>query len=128
MRYTDNIQANEIFSYEVDIRNSRLILHTQSADSKHVDICFIGALAHDFNNVSPAKNIIQDIETVEFPQLQTLCRDKIPGWLEHGFPVLALNEIELENKIKKARLKIYSVNASEGLSGIVFAKDMEIQA
>lgn len=127
MRYTENIHANEIVSYEVDIRAGRLILHTISPESKRTDICFTDVFAHDFNNVQTAKNVIQDIETLEFPQMQVFYKNEIPKWLTDGFSGFAVNETELEKKIKKGKLTIYAVHSTAGLSGIVFAKGMEVK-
>jgi hypothetical protein len=128
MRCTDSIQGNEIYSYEVDIKNGRLILHTQAKDSKRADVCFHGVLAHDFNNVQSGQNAIRDIETLEFPHFLERFRGEVSGWLKCGFPVSAENEAELEKKMKKEKLNIYAVNASAGMAGVVFAKAMEVQS
>jgi hypothetical protein len=128
MRYAENIQDNEIVSYEVEIKNQRLILHTQTPEKKRVDIRFTDVYAHNFNNVRLTRNIIQNVETLEFPQFSALFQGEIPGWMKYGFPVSAENEAELEKKLKKEKLNLYAVNSSPGLSGIVFAQGFDIQA
>jgi hypothetical protein len=125
MRYTENIEGNEIYSYEVDIRNTSLALHTQAQDGRRVDILFSDVLAHDFENVQSGSNVMRDIETLEFPQFLKMYRDEMPGWLAKGLPVPA-NAAKKNKKSKKTQLRIYVVSSTEGLSGVVFARDMKI--
>jgi hypothetical protein len=125
MRYTENIEGNDIYSYEVDIRNGSLALHTQAQDGRRVDILFSDVLAHDFENVQSGSNVMRDIETLEFPQFLKMYRDEMPGWLAKGLPVPA-NAAKKNKKSKKTQLRIYVVSSTEGLSGVVFARDMKI--
>jgi hypothetical protein len=126
MRYTENIEGNDIYSYEVDIRNGRLTLRTQSQDGRQVAIRFSDVLAHDFENVKPDRNVMRDIETLELPQFMKMYKDEMPGWLAKGLPVEAGNGGKKEKKLRKTKLRIYVVNSAEGLSGVVFARDMDI--
>lgn len=126
MRYAESICGNEITSYEVDIKNARLILHTQSPDGGQADIRFSEVLAHDFDNVRPERNVIRDVETLEFTRFMEMFKDKIPGWLAIGLPLAAAGGAKAEKSFRKPRLSIFMVNSSEGLSGVVFAKGIEI--
>lgn len=124
MNTAGSIQGHEILSYEVDVKNGYLILHTMSPECRAAEVRFAGVCAHDFNNVLCERNCLEGVEELEYARFREQYAAEIPAWQESGFPV---GEAVYEKGARKGRMRIYEVRSKEGLRGVVFAREMEIR-
>jgi len=114
------IHDNHITSYVVDFEQKTLVIKTKfphSEPPEDTDVVFTGYLAHSFENEMPY-SIIFDIE--EYPAgLQEKQR-----W---SWPIFYKTKrvTELVKFLRVNGYKVFEVNASIGLSGWIFAKQME---
>lgn len=123
------VHDNEISSYEVDLRNERIILHTLYENKnkiEHTDVIFDGVLCHMFEHHLHGSIILDikdyDIQLFIKDNSEQLTKDKDFGW-----PMIYANTAELAEKLTQAQYKYIVIMSSYGLNGWVLAKEYKIQ-
>lgn len=122
------IHDNEIVSYEVDLKNHQIILHTQYKDSgsiKNTDIIFHDVLVHFFQN-ELSGSIIFDIEKSDITLFLKNNSDLLKKQKNYCWPMPYRTEEELTEGLLKGQYSYYVISSSYGLNGWILAKSYEI--
>lgn len=120
------IHDNEIISYEVDLRNRKIIIHTEYHDStliKNTDVIFYDVLVHSFRT-ELSGSIIFDIDKYEIIQFLKDNSELLKKEKNYCWP-MDYNTIE-ELTERLDQYSYYVISSSYGLSGWVLAKSYEI--
>ena len=122
------IHDNTIQSYNVDFEAEMLTIKTLYHTDKIIektDVVFMGYLAHSFDH-EMKNSIIFDIEEYPFNLFFEENSLFLQERKDYGWPILYPTENELIKFFKTHDYKIFEVCSSLGLSGWIFAKQMEI--
>lgn len=122
------VHDNEIISYEVDLKNYQIIVHTQYQESaliKNTDIIFQNVLAHFFQN-ELSGSIIFDIEKYDIIRFLKNNSDLLKKQKNYCWPMVYDTEKELAEKLLEGEYSYYVISSSYGLNGWVLAKVMRI--
>ncbi len=120
-----NIHDNEILSYEIDFKNQKIVIHTESTFEENADIFFTDVLTHFFET-QIKHNIIFDIEKYELFQFIEDNRDLLISQKKYGWPTDYDTIEELAEKLQKEQYFYYIICSSLGLCGWVLAKNYEV--
>lgn len=120
-----DVHDNVISSYEVDIKNKTLTLHTNYYEQEHTDINFTGVLSHRFEDVIQ-NNIISGIYNTSIESFFDEYKEQILEWIRYGFPASVNDIVELAKKLNQENYKVIELDSAQGLNGFVIAKDIEI--
>jgi len=121
-----NVHDNEIISYEVDLKNHKITLHTiQNNCPSITSVEFGNVLAHLFETQLEG-SIILDIKEYDLDQFfkdnhKLLIRQKSYAW-----PVVFDSLEELSNKLHREKYRYYIISSSYGLNGWILAKHISI--
>jgi len=124
------VHDNTIKSYSVDFEAETMVIKTVYHDSANeifedTDIVFTGYLAHEFLNVSTV-NIIYDIKEIyidEFLKYNPKQLESGKGYLWSDWCVTKKDIIQY---VEAKKYRIFNMFPVCGLSGWVFAKQMDI--
>lgn len=121
-----NIHDNEIVSYEVDLKNHKIIIHSiQYPSAILTEIIFFEVLAHLFETQLEG-SIIFDVNKYE---VGNFFKDN-SGLLEKQksfcWPMQYDTIEELKEKLIEEQYAYYVISSSYGLNGWVLAKQYEI--
>ena len=125
------VHDNIILSYHVDFENEVLAMKTHYTyynDSKapeNTDVIFTGYLTHDFSNAM-RRSIIFDIEKYPLDRFLEEARELLEERKNYWWPIKYKNEKELVEYLQANQYKVFSIYASIGLGGYVFAKQKDI--
>lgn len=122
------VHDNEIVSYKVDLKNHKIIVHTQYQESalvKDIDIIFYDVLVHFFQN-ELSGSIIFDIEKYEIGQFLKNNSELLKKKKNYCWPMDYDTEEELTERLLKDQYSYYVISSSYGLNGWVLAKSYEI--
>jgi hypothetical protein len=122
------VHDNEIVSYKVDLKNHKIIVHTQYQESalvKDIDIIFHDVLVHLFQN-ELSGSIIFDIEKYEIGQFLKNNSELLKKKKNYCWPMDYDTEKELTERLLKDQYSYYVISSSYGLNGWVLAKSYEI--
>lgn len=122
------VHDNEIMSYEVDLKNHQIIVHTQyqkSALIKNTDIVFHNVLVHFFQN-ELSGSIIFDIEKYDIIRFLKNNSDLLKKQKNYCWPMAYDTEEELTEKLLEGQYSYYVISSSYGLNGWILAKSYEI--
>ncbi len=122
------VHDNVILSYEVDLQNERIILHTRYDDSRSVeetDIIFTDVLNHWFEQQLKG-SIIFDISESEISHFvkensELLIKNKAFGW-----PMMYESIDDFERLLTDEKYKYINLSSSYGMNGWVLAKNLDI--
>jgi hypothetical protein len=123
------IHDNEIISYEVDLKNQKIIIHTQYNSStliEKTDIVFSNVLAHFFENQLQG-SIIFDIEEYEIIQFIEDNSDLLKKQKNYCWPMDYDTAEELAEILLKEQYSYYVITSSYGLSGWIVSKKYETE-
>lgn len=121
----DHVHDNEILSYQVELINHSITLHTKYK-KEIINICFTGVMAHLFECELPG-SIILDVG--EYPvsifieENQKLLNER----KNHCWPIYYKEIEDLIKILESERYVYYIISSSYGLSGWVLAKNVEIK-
>lgn len=118
------IHDNEIISYEIDLKNYQIILHTQykiSGRIKNIDIIFYNVLVHFFQNELRG-SIIFDIEKYDINIFLKKNSDLLKKKKNYCWPMIYSTEEELKERLLEGQYSYYIISSSYGLNGWVLAK------
>ncbi|WP_100407682.1 hypothetical protein [Bacillus solitudinis] len=121
------IHDNEIISYEVNLKNEVINIHTLSESGQKITLFFSGVLAHMFET-HLSGSIIFDIEKTELRHFFVENRDLIEKQKDYCWPIDYTDIQELEDKLVKHQYSYYVISASFGLNGWILAKKYEISS
>lgn len=122
------VHDNEIISYEVDLRNRKIIIHTEYRDlmvGKNADVIFHGVLAHSFQT-ELSGSIIFDIDKYEITQFLKDNIDLLKKEKNYCWPIDYNTVEELTEKLVRDQYSYYVISSSYGLHGWVLSKGYEI--
>lgn len=122
------IHDNEIISYEVDLKNQKIIMHTEYYDSKFIEricIVFSDVLVHFFEN-ELSGSIIFDIEEYSLNQFVKDNSKLLEKQKNYCWPMDYDTIKELTENLLKEQFSYYVISSSYGLGGWVLAKNYEI--
>lgn len=122
------IHDNEIISYEVDLKNQKIIIHTENPYSeliKNADIIFSDVLAHFFKT-ELSGSIIFDIDKYDIIQFLKDNSDLLKTEKNYGWPIDYNTIEELTERLLKDQYSYYVISSSYGLNGWVLAKSYVI--
>ena len=122
------IHDNEITSYDVDILNKKIVLHTTyevREVNESTDIIFEDVLTHCFDDVIYS-NIIFSICDLEIEKFIEDYHEKLKDRKNMGWPIFYDDESQLLQKLKDNNYKVFEIDSSLGLSGFVIAKSIAI--
>ncbi|GIP18156.1 hypothetical protein J40TS1_37980 [Paenibacillus montaniterrae] len=121
------VHDNEILSYEVDLYNTRIVLHTLYENKRlieYTDVTFEGVLCHMFEH-QLSGSIILTINEYELDyffrneeNLELLSKTKNYGW-----PMIYEDAVQLEQNLKQSQYKYIVIMSSYGLNGWILAKE-----
>lgn len=119
-----SIHDNEILSYEVDLQNSKIKLHTIGGhnDSVNIIIEFTDVLAHMFETQLQG-SIIFDISTLEISRFLKHNKELLEKQKNYGWPMVYESLDEFLEHLQHEKYNFYVISASYGLNGWVVAKD-----
>lgn len=125
-----SVHDNHLLGYEVDSTKGRIVFHTEyphNEPKEKTDVIFEGVLAYHFEG-DLFSSIIFDIEETK---LEYALKQNV-GLLErrekHGWPQGWERKNEtLEEYLNRKELKVYGIQSSYGLDGLVFARSMKKQ-
>ncbi|GAA0134814.1 hypothetical protein YSY43_16540 [Paenibacillus sp. YSY-4.3] len=123
-----NIHDNEIISYEVDLKNHKIIIHTiQNPGSTSTEIVFCDVLAHLFETQLEG-SIIFDVNEYELSYFFKDNHELLEKQKNSCWPMEYDTIEELTEKLVKEQYTYYVVTSSYGLNGWVLAKKYEIMS
>lgn len=120
------IHDNKIESYKVDFLGKKITLKTVNERNEEVDIIFKDVLTHFFED-SSHQNIIFDIKTCTIENFILDNSQLIKDKRKLCWPLDSNSVEDLSNKLEKQEYKYFVIESSNGLSGMVLAKQMDIE-
>lgn len=122
-----NIHDNEIISYVVDFRKSRIIIQTldSNEDSVTTTIEFTDVLAHMFETQLQG-SIIFDISTFEVSRFLKSNKELLEKQKNYGWPIHYEKPEDLLELLQNEKYNYYVISASYGLNGWVIAKGYKV--
>ena len=123
----NTVHDNEILSYLVDLKNERIMFHTQHRNStiiKNIDILFTDVLAHYFEDELHG-SIILDIYSYDIDSFIADNTELLINGKDNSWPMNYSTLAELTIKLTKEQYHYYAITASYGLSGWVLSKHYE---
>jgi hypothetical protein len=121
------IHDNEIISYEVHLKNQKIIIHTEYHELKVVKstkIVFSDVLVHFFEN-ELSGSIIFDIKEYSLNQFFKDNNELLEKQKNYCWPMDYNTIKELTGILLKEQFSYYVISSSYGLSGWVLAKNYE---
>jgi len=122
------VHDNEIISYEVNLKNDKIVVHTfyeKDNQTEFTDIIFEGVISHLFEH--PLKgSIILDIQDYNIQLFLKENKELLAKNKNHGWPLMYNDIEELERKLSQEHFKYIVIYSSYGLNGWVLAKDYKI--
>ncbi|MES9666268.1 hypothetical protein [Bacillus nitratireducens] len=120
-----SVHDNIIISYQVNLENEEIRMHTRTGSGKDVYVFFSGVLAHFFETEQHG-SVIFDIEKSRllyfFKENEKLLEEK----KDYVWPMRYKDIKELEDILINEKYFYYRISSSYGLSGWVLAKKLEI--
>ncbi|MCC3381767.1 hypothetical protein ACFQ5D_02490 [Paenibacillus farraposensis] len=121
-----NIHDSEIISYEVDLKNQKIIISTiQYPDSSITELVFSDVLAHLFETHLEG-SIILDVDKYELSQFINDNRELLEKQKNSCWPIDYYNIEELTEKLRREQYVYFVVSSSYGLNGWILAKKYEV--
>ncbi|MDU2240442.1 MAG: hypothetical protein E7E23_07655 [Paenibacillus sp.] len=122
-----SIHDNEIVSYEVDFRKSRIIFQTLDGndDSVTTTIEFTDVLAHMFETQLQG-SIIFDISSFEVSRFLKSNKELLEKQKNYGWPTHYEKTEDLLEHLQSEKYNYYVISASYGLNGWVIAKEYKV--
>ncbi|WP_340016282.1 hypothetical protein [Paenibacillus sp. FSL K6-1318] len=122
-----SLHDNIILSYEVDLENERIRMHTRSSHEvpKNMDVLFSGVMAHAFDTPLYG-SIILDLDERDIEHFVPHNRELLESGKGQGWPVSYDSYDELQNQLIEEKYKYMVISSSYGLSGWILAKNVEI--
>ncbi|MDK8179599.1 hypothetical protein [Paenibacillus sp. UMB4589-SE434] len=123
-----NVHDNEILSYEINLKQNKIVIHTEYIipnKTENTTIFFYDVLAHFFDTQLPG-SIILDIDTYDIHHFITDNKELLEKHKNYSWPMDYTTIDELEGKLIQEQYKYFIISSSYGLSGWVLAKKYEI--
>ncbi|WP_059049849.1 hypothetical protein [Paenibacillus senegalimassiliensis] len=121
-----NIHDNEIISYEVDFRNSKITIQTLNGNENSITtIEFTDILAHGFETELQG-SIIFDIRTFVVSDFLESNKELLEKQKNYGWPIYYENIEDLLEHLQNEKYNYYVISASYGLNGWVIAKEYKV--
>ena len=121
-----SIHDNEVISYQVDLRNHKIILYTEASNnSEEVAVLFGDVFAHQFENQIEG-SIILDIKKKGLNLFFKENKELLETQKNYGWPTIYENTDELSRRLIKEGYLYYVILSSYGLSGWVVAKQFDV--
>lgn len=124
-----SVHDNLIYGYLVNSDESKIILYTEYLDSsaeEYTDVVFSGVKAHYFDCVLFGRsNIILDISQQNPIQIYHQQETFFSGLKNYGWPFEYQSNYDLRQQLENDKIKGFIIWSSLGLSGWVWATDME---
>lgn len=118
------VHDNEIISYEVNLKDQRIIIHSIYQYLVHIDIVFYNVLAHLFENHLKG-SIILSIDRKKINQFTEDNIDLLKKQKNYCWPMDYDTIEELEERLLEQQYVYYIISSSYGLYGWVLAKNYE---
>lgn len=126
-----SVHDNILYGYAVvsDQNQSRsytIILYTEFLDSppvEYTDVVFAGVVAHHFESELP-NSILFDIEQTDLERTYTDDQELFERLKNYGWPFMYTTLDELFVSLKAKQIKAFTISASYGLDGWVWAEQM----
>jgi hypothetical protein len=118
-----SIHDNEIVSYEVDFRKSRITFQTVDGrdDSVTTTFEFTNVLAHMFETQLQG-SVILDISSFEISRFLKSNKELLEKQKNYGWPIHYEKIEDLLEHLQNEKYNYYVISASYGLNGWVIAK------
>lgn len=122
-----NIHDNEIVSYEIDLRKSKITFQTLDGkeDSVTTTIEFTDVLAHMFETQLQG-SIIFDISTFEISRFLKNNKELLEKQKDYGWPIYYEKTEDLLEHLQSKKYNYYVISASYGLNGWIIAKGYKV--
>lgn len=123
-----NIHDNEIISYEVCLKDKKIIIHSKNNYSKlneYIDIVFYNVLVHFFEN-QLSHSIIFDICKYDVNKFIQDNNQLLNKRKKYCWPIDYDNIEELISTLEKEEYNYYVISSSYGLEGWVLAKKVKL--
>jgi len=128
MKYGEYVHDCQINSYEVNIKEETLVLHTTYdgfRGHKNILISFIDVLSHHFEDII-LQNVISDIYETMIVDFIEEYKEMIQEGKGYSWPTDYDNQEDLINYLKSNSYKIFYLDSAVGLYGFIIAKDIRI--
>jgi hypothetical protein len=131
-----SVHDNLVYAQVVDYDNCRVVLHTvypHADPPEYTDIVFTGVVAYHveqqaFRAGGVSANVVFDTEEADAPMVLGRYAELLAGAKQYGWPVLEYDGLaDLAARLTVCGAKCFEVHSSCGLSGFVFAADMELR-
>ncbi|NOU90213.1 hypothetical protein GC102_31375 [Paenibacillus sp. LMG 31460] len=122
------VHDNEILSYEVDLQNDQIKLHTKYDDNRIIeetDIVFTEVFNHFFEHQLKS-SIILDIYESDILKFIKGNSELLRKQKSYGWPVMYDSINEMEQILIEGGYKYIILMSSYGMNGWVLAKNFEI--
>lgn len=122
-----NIHDNEIVSYEVDLRKSKITFQTLDGkdDSVTTTIEFTDVLAHMFETQLQG-SIMFEISTFEISRFLKNNEELLEKQKDCGWPIHYEKTEDLLEHLQREQYNYYVISASYGLNGWIIAKEYKV--
>lgn len=125
-----SVHDNILLGYEVDSTTRKIVLHTEyphSVTKEKTDVVFEGVRAYHFEG-DLFSSIIFDVEETELEYVLNQNQGLLERREKHGWPQgWERRKESLEEYLNRNGLRVYGLQCSYGLDGLVFAKSMKLQ-
>ncbi|MCM3631123.1 hypothetical protein M3194_27805 [Paenibacillus glycanilyticus] len=120
------IHDNVIVSYEVDLQNDRITLHTlNEASLQQTDIVYTDVLCHSFEH-QMKRSIILAITEYQISNFIAGNLGMLQKGKDYGWPVFFETIDELEKTLVEGKYRYFNLLSSYGMNGWVLARNIEI--
>jgi hypothetical protein len=123
-----SVHDNNIYAYSVLAESKEIILHTEYKETSPVeftDVLFSGVVAHHFE-CSLQGNILFDIDEVDLRAVLEEYAPLMQRLKNYGWPIVEYTDSQdLERILRERGTHAYLLSSSYGLSGFVFASNVE---
>ena len=131
-----SIHDNWVYAQVVDYEGCRIVLHTvfpHVEPPEFTDVVFEGVVVHHFeqqafNSGHPPANVLFDVEESDPAFILGQYAELLARTKNYGWPVLDYGSIDdLVSRLTAGGVKCFEVHGTCGLSGFVFASQMEFR-
>lgn len=121
-----NIHDSEILSYQVDLKNRKILIQVERKDSSAlVSVVFEGVMAHCFETQLNG-SILFGIEKCGIEHFVYENQSLLQKYKDYCWPIDYSTLEELEEYILKGQYSYYHISSSYGLSGWVLSKQYSL--
>ena len=121
-----DVHDNKIISYEVNLQDCKITLHTVSEENESIDIIFSDVLAHGFLREKKG-SIILDINKHSVDSFIKSKKSLLEERKDYAWLMNYKTLDELREKLINEQYAYYAMCASYGMNGWVLCKQYEVK-